>query len=140
MLANSTGPSGRQMVLGGIVAFATAIIIFVARWQTPTPAIVAVVAVGVVAGFTLLISGGLALAARPVWLDATVRDMRWTISGVRRVRAVLLDVGEREPLTVTLDGGVAEMLHIGDRVRIEHNHLNRTQVYRVEVIEPAARE
>lgn len=137
MLANRPGLSGRQQLIGGLIALVVGIVVIVARFNNPTPAVVSVAVVGIVTGFTLAISGGLALFSRPVWIEGRILDARWTIVGVRRVGVVLLETAEEHPLTLHLDAPVFRHVHTGDRVRIEHNNLNRAQVYRVEVVEHA---
>ncbi len=136
-LRNRTGPSGRTLLLGGLFCLAVGIVIFVARLHSPTPAVVIVAAVGVIAGFTLVSTGILAILSRPVWIEGTIVDARWTISGVRRIGTAVLDIGEADLLTVHLDHAVYRALSVGDRVRVEHNSLNRAQVYQVEVISRA---
>src|SRR5690349_15029254 len=88
---NRTGPSGRVLLLSGLICLAIGIIIVVVRLHTPTAGIVIVAAVGVIAGFTLTTSGILALVSHPIWTEGTVVDARWTIAGVRRVGVVMLD-------------------------------------------------
>lgn len=133
-LRNRTGPSGRTLLLSGIICLIAGIIIVVARLHTPTPAVVILAVIGVVAGFILTSAGILALFSRPVWIEGTVVDARWTISGMRRTGTALLDVGEADLLTIHLDYAVYQSLTIGDRVRVEHNSLNRAQVYQIEII------
>ncbi|GEM_PF-3821363 len=136
-LRNRTGPSGRTLLLSGLICLIAGIVIVIARLRTPTPGVVMLAVIGVVAGFTLTSAGILALVSRPVWIEGTVVDARWTISGVRRTGTALLDVGEADLLTVHLDYAVYRALTIGDRVRVEHNSLNRAQVYQVEIISHA---
>jgi hypothetical protein len=136
-LRNRTGPSGRTLLLSGLICLLAGIIIVVARLHTPTPGIVILAVIGVVAGFTLTSAGILALISRPVWVEGTVVDARWAISGVRRAGTAVLDIGEADLLTIHLDYAVYRALTIGDRVRVEHNSLNRAQVYRVEIISRA---
>lgn len=136
-LRNRTGPSGRTLLLSGLICLLAGIIIVVARLHTPTPGIVILAVVGVVAGFILTSAGILALISRPVWVEGTVVDARWAISGVRRTGTAVLDIGEADLLTVHLDYAVYRALVVGDRVRIEHNSLNRAQVYRIEIISRA---
>jgi hypothetical protein len=136
-LRNRTGPSGRTLLLSGLICLLAGIIIVVARLHTPTPGIVILAVIGVVAGFILTSAGILALISRPVWVEGTVVDARWAISGVRRAGTAVLDIGEADLLTVHLDYAVYRALTIGDRVRVEHNSLNRAQVYRVEIISRA---
>lgn len=123
-----------MLLSGGLIALAAGIVIVIARIHTPTPGVVMLAAVCVVAGFVLTISGALALVSRPVWIEGTVVDARWTIGALRRIGVVVLDVGERDQLTINLDFAVFKEIEIGDRLRVEHNSLNRTQVYQVEVI------
>lgn len=125
------------MLLAGLICLITGIIIVVVRLHNPTPGIVILAVVGVVAGFILTSAGILALISRPVWIEGTVVDTRWTISGMRRTGTALLDVGEADLLTVHLDYAVYRALTIGDRVRVEHNSLNRVQVYQIEIISHA---
>ena len=133
-LRNRTGPSGRTLLLSGLICLIAGIIIVVARLHNPTPGIVILAVIGVVAGFILTSAGTLALLSRPVWIEGTVVDARWTISGMRRTGTALLDVGEADLLTIHLDYAVYQSLTIGDRVRVEHNSLNRAQVYQIEII------
>lgn len=137
MLKNRTGPSGRIVLLSGLICLIGGIIVVVARLQTPTPGIVVVAVIGVVAGFTLTSAGILALLSRPAWIEGTVVDARWTISGMRRAGTALLDVGEADLLTIHLDYAVYRALTVGDRVRVEHNSLNRAQVYQIAIISRA---
>ena len=134
MLHNRTGLSGRALLLAGLICLFTSIAIVVARLHNPTPGIVILAGAGVIAGFTLTSAGILALVSRPIWIEGTVVDTRWTISGVRRIGTAVLDIGEVDLLTVHLDHALYRALRIGDRVRVEHNSLNRAQVYRIEVI------
>lgn len=136
-LHNRTGPSGRALLLTGLACLCTSMGIVVARLHNPTPGVVILAGAGVIAGFTLTSAGILALVSRPVWVEGTVLDTRWTISGVRRIGTAVLDLGEADPLTIHLDHAVYRALSVGDRVRVEHNSLNRAQVYRVEIIAPA---
>ncbi len=92
-------------------------------------------AVLVVAGFSLLINGGLALASRPVWTAGTVIDRRWTVRGARRVGVIVLDTGAAEPLAVQVEGPMFTALAVGDRVRVEHGSLDRLRVFRVELLD-----
>jgi hypothetical protein len=133
-LRNRTGPSGRTLLLSGLICLIAGIIIVVARLRNPTPGIVILAVIGVVAGFLLTSAGILALISRPVWIEGTVVDTRWTISGMRRTGTAVLDIGEADLLTVHLDYAVYRVLTVGDRVRVEHNSLNRAQVYRIEII------
>jgi hypothetical protein len=135
VLRNRTGPSGRMLLLGGLVALAAGIVIVVARIMNPTPGVVMAAAVCVVAGFGLTISGALALISRPVWIEGTVVDTRWSVGGLRRVGVVVLDIGEQDQLPVQLDYPIFREIAVGDRLRLEHNSLNRAQVYQVEIIE-----
>jgi hypothetical protein len=135
VLRNRTGPSGRMLLLGGLVALAAGIVIVVARIKNPTPGVVMAAAVCVVAGFVLTISGALALVSRPVWIEGTVVDARWTVGGLRRVGVVVLDIGEQDQLPVQLDYPIFREIAVGDRLRLLHNSLNRAQVYQVEIIE-----
>ena len=137
-LHNRTGPSGRTLLLGGLVCLIAGIAIVVARLHDPTPGIVILAGAGVIAGFTLTSAGLLALFSRPVWIEGTVVDTRWSINGMRRIGTAVLDIGEADLLTVHLDHAVYRALTVGDRVRVEHNSLNRTQVYQIEIIAPAA--
>ena len=134
MLHNRTGPSGRMLLSGGLIALAAGIVIVIARIHTPTPGVVMIAAVCVVAGFVLTISGALALVSRPVWIEGTVVDARWTVGALRRIGVVVLDVGERDQLAINLDFDLFKQIEVGDRLRVEHNSLNRQQVYRVEII------
>jgi len=136
-LHNRTGPRGRTLLLGGLACLAAGIVIVVARLHDPTPGIVIVAGAAVIAGFTLTSAGLLALFSRPVWIEGTVVDTRWTINGVRRIGTAVLDIGEADQLTVHLDHAVYRALTVGDRVRVQHNSLNRAQVYQVEIIAPA---
>ncbi|HEY7909898.1 MAG TPA: hypothetical protein VIC60_13535 [Thermomicrobiales bacterium] len=136
-LRNRTGPGGRTLLLAGLICLIAGIIIVVVRLHTPTPGVVILAVIGVVAGFTLTSAGILALMSRPVWIEGTVVDARWTIRGVRRTGTAALDVGEADLLTVHLDYAVYRELTVGDRVRVEHNSLNRTQVYQIEIISHA---
>ena len=133
-LRNRTGPSGRTLLFSGLICLIAGIIIVVARLHNPTPGVVILAVIGVVAGFTLTSAGILALFSRPVWIEGTVVDARWTISGMRRTGTVVLDVGEADLLTIHLDYAVYRALAVGDRVRVEHNSLNRAQVYQIEII------
>lgn len=133
-LRNRTGPGGRILLLSGLICLSTGIVIIVARLHTPTPGVVMLAVVGVVAGFMLSSAGMLALISRPVWSEGTVVDARWTISGVRRTGTAVLDIGEADLLTVHLEYAVYRALTVGDRVRVEHNSLNRAEVYQVEII------
>jgi len=133
-LRNRTGPGGRILLLSGLICLSTGIVIIVARLHTPTPGVVMLAVVGVVAGFMLSSAGMLALISRPAWIEGTVVDARWTISGVRRTGTAVLDIGEADLLTIHLDYAVYRALTVGDRVRVEHNSLNRAQVYQVEII------
>jgi hypothetical protein len=134
VLRNRTGPSGRMLLSGGLIALAAGIVIIIARIHDPTPSVVMLAAVCVVAGFVLTISGALALVSHPVWTEGTVMDARWTVGALRRIGVVVLDVGERDQLTINLDFAIFKAITVGDRLRIEHNSLNRTQVYQVEII------
>ncbi len=134
MLQNHRGPSGWTLLLAGLVLLLTGIVIVVARLHSPTPGVVIVAAGGIIVGFPLMIGGILALVSRPVWIEGTVVDARWTIAGARRVGVVVLDIAEPDVLSVHLDHAVFTQLAIGDCVRVQHNSLNRTQVYQVEVI------
>lgn len=134
---NRAGPSGRALLLAGLTALITGIVIVVARLHDPTPGIVMIAVAAVVAGFTLTTAGILALLSRPVWVEGTVMDARWTISGLRRIGTAVLDIGEADLLTVHLDHAIYRELKIGDRVRVQHNSLNRAQVYQLEVISRA---
>lgn len=136
-LQNRTGPSGRMLLLAGLVCLIAGIGIVVARLHNPTPGVVIAAGAGVIAGFTLTSAGILALFSRPIWIEGTVVDTRWTISGVRRIGTAVLDIGEADLLTLHLDIAVYRALTVGDRVRVQHNSLNRAQVYRVEIIAPA---
>ena len=109
-----------------------------ARLHDPTPGVVILAGAGVIAGFTLTSAGLLALFSRPVWIEGTVVDTRWSINGMRRIGTAVLDIGEADLLTVHLDHAVYRALTVGDRVRVEHNSLNRTQVYQIEIMAPAA--
>lgn len=133
-LRNRTGPGGRILLLSGLICLSTGIVIIVARLHTPTPGVVMLAVVGVVGGFMLSSAGMLALISRPVWSEGTVVDARWTISGVRRTGTAVLDIGEADLLTVHLEYAVYRALTVGDRVRVEHNSLNRAEVYQVEII------
>jgi hypothetical protein len=133
-LQNRTGPRGRTLLLGGLACLVAGIAIVVARLHTPTPGIVIVAGAAVIAGFTLTSAGLLAVLSRPVWIEGTVVDRRWTINGVRRIGTAVLDIGEADLLTVHLDHAVYRAVTVGDRVRVEHNSLNRAQVYQIEVI------
>jgi hypothetical protein len=133
-LRNHSGPSGRTLLLSGLICLIAGIIIVIARLHNPTPGVVILAVIGVVAGFILTSAGILALFSRPVWIEGTVVDARWTISGMRRTGTALLDVGEADLLTLHLDYAVYRALTIGDRVRVEHNSLNRAQVYQIEII------
>lgn len=133
-LRNRTGPSGQMLLLSGLICLIAGIMIVVARLHTPTPGVVILAVIGVVAGFTLTSAGILALLSRPVWIEGRVVDARWTISGMRRAGTAVLDVGEADLLTVHLDYAVYRALTVGDRVRVEHNSLNRAQVYQIEII------
>ncbi|MGI8855617.1 MAG: hypothetical protein ACR2JW_07700 [Thermomicrobiales bacterium] len=135
-LHNRTGPGGRTLLIGGLVSLFASIAVVVARLHNPTPGIVILAGAGVIAGFTLTSAGLLAVLSRPVWIEGTVVDTRWTISGVRRIGTAVLDIGEADLLTVHLDHAVYRALTAGDRVRVEHNSLNRAEVYRVEIIAP----
>jgi hypothetical protein len=134
MMQNRTGPSGRMLLSGGLVALAAGIIIVIARIHNPTPGVVMIAAACVVAGFVLTISGALAVVSRPIWIEGTVVDARWTVGALRRIGVVVLDVGERDQLTINLDFALFKQIDVGDRLRVEHNSLNRQQVYRVEII------
>lgn len=136
-LRNRTGPGGRTLLLSGLICLIAGIVIVVARLHNPTPGVVILAVIGVVAGFTLTSAGILALLSRPVWIEGTVVDARWTISGMRRAGTAVLDVGEADLLTVHLDDAVYRALTVGDRVRVEHNSLNRAQVYQIEIISRA---
>ncbi len=137
-LRNRTGPSGRMLLLSGLICLIAGIVIVVVRLHNPTPGVVILAVIGVVAGFTLTSAGILALLSRPAWIEGTVVDARWTISGMRRAGTAVLDVGEADLLTVHLDYAVYRALTVGDRVRVEHNSLNRAQVYQIEIISRAA--
>ncbi|MHB8644762.1 MAG: hypothetical protein ACYDAR_03105 [Thermomicrobiales bacterium] len=134
LLKNRTGPSGRTLLLSGLICLIAGIAIVAARLHNPTPGVVILAVIGVVAGFTLTSAGILALVSRPVWIEGTVVDARWTISGVRRTGTALLDVEEADLLAVHLDYAVYRALTVGDRVRVLHNSLNRAQVYQIEII------
>lgn len=136
-LRNRTGPSGRTLLLTGLLCLVTGIIIVVVRLHNPTPGVVILAVIGVVAGFTLTSVGILALISRPVWIEGSVVDARWTISGMRRTGTALLDIGEADLLAVHLDYAVYRALTVGDCVRVEHNSLNRAQVYQIEIISHA---
>jgi hypothetical protein len=139
-LHNRTGPRGRTLLLGGLVCLFVSIAIVVARLHNPTPGIVIVAGAAVIAGFTLTSAGLLAVFSRPVWIEGTVVDTRWTISGMRRIGTAVLDIGEVDLLTVHLDHAVYRALIVGDRVRMEHNSLNRAQVYQIEIVAHAESE
>ncbi len=136
-LRNRSGPGGRTLLLSGIICLIAGIGIVVARLHNPTPGVVVLAVIGVVAGFTLISAGILALISRPAWIEGTVVDARWTISGMRRTGTALLDIGETDLLTIHLDYAVYRALSVGDRVRVEHNSLNRAQVYQIEIISRA---
>ncbi|MDQ6833593.1 MAG: hypothetical protein M3008_09350 [Chloroflexota bacterium] len=136
-LKNRTGPSGRTLLLAGLICLIAGIVVVVTRLHNPTPGVVIVAVVAVVAGFTLTSAGILALFSRPAWIEGTVVDARWTISGMRRTGTALLDIGEADLLTIHLDYAVYRALTVGDRVRVEHNSLNRAQVYQVEIVSHA---
>lgn len=135
-LTNHNGPPPLAITLAGAVCFVVGIALVVTRYHDPTPAIVGVAAVLIVAGFSLLINGGLALASRPVWTEGTVIDRRWTVRGARRVGAVVLDTGAAEPFVVQVHGSVFTALAVGDRVRVEHGSLDRTRVSQIELLDP----
>lgn len=135
ILTNRTDPPGGVLVLGGAICLVAGIMLVVMRFADPTPAIVAVAAVLVVAGFTLLINGGLTLASHPVWTEGTVQDRRWTVRGARRVGMIVLDTGAVEPFVVEVGGAVFAALAVGDHVRVEHGSLDRARVSRVELLE-----
>jgi hypothetical protein len=139
-LHNRTGPRGRTLLLGGLVCLFVGIAIVVARLHNPTPGIVIVAGAAVIAGFTLTSAGLLAVFSRPVWIEGVVTDTRWTISGMRRIGTAVLDIGEVDLLTVHLDHAVYRALIVGDRVRVEHNSLNRAQVYQIEIVAHAESE
>lgn len=136
-LRNRSGPSGRTLLLSGIMCLIAGIVIVVARLHNPTPGVVILAVIGIVAGFTLTSVGILALISQPVWIEGTVVDARWTISGMRRTGTALLDIGEADLLTIHLDYAIYRALTVGDRVRVEHNSLNRAQVYQIEIISRA---
>ncbi len=136
-LKNRTGPSGRTLLLSGLICLIAGISIVVARLHTPTPGVVIVAVIAVVAGFILTSTAILALFSRPIWIEGTVVDARWTISGMRRTGTAVLDSGEADLLTIHLDYAVYRALTVGDRVRVEHNSLNRAQVYQIEIISHA---
>ncbi len=136
-LRNRSGPSGRTLLLSGIMCLIAGIVIVVARLHNPTPGVVILAVIGIVAGFTLTSAGILALISQPVWIEGTVVDARWTISGMRRTGTALLDIGEADLLTIHLDYAIYRVLTVGDRVRVEHNSLNRAQVYQIEIISRA---
>jgi len=134
-LTNRTGPPDAAIALAGAVCLAAGIALVVARFARPTPVIVSVAAVLVVAGFSLLINGGLALFSHPVWTAGTVLDRRWTVRGARRVGVVVLDTDAVEPLAVQVNGDIFAVLAVGDRVRIEHGSLDRGRVFRIELLD-----
>lgn len=136
MLENRRGPSGRTLLLAGLVLILMGIVIAIFRAHDPTLGVVLVAGAAVIVGFPLTISGILALASHPVWIEGTVVDARWTITGVRRIGVLVLDIAEPDLLTIHLDHDIYTQVNIGDRVRAEHNSLNRTQVYRIEVLPP----
>jgi len=123
-----------MLLAGGLIGLVAGIVIVTARIHDPTPGVVMIAAVCIVAGFILTISGALALISRPIWIEGTVVDARWTIGGVRRIGVVVLDTGEPDQLTINLDYRIFREIGVGDRLRVEHNSLNRTQVYRVEIV------
>lgn len=137
-LRNRTGPRGQTLLLAGLLCLITGIAIVVVRLHNPTPGVVILAVVGGVAGFSLISAGILALISRPVWIEGAVVDARWTISGMRRTGTALLDIGEADLLTIHLDYAVYRALTVGDRVRVEHNSLNRAQVYQIEIISQTA--
>jgi hypothetical protein len=134
---NRIGPGGRTLLLAGLVSLIAGIVIVIARLHDPTPGIVIIAGAAVIAGFTLTSAGILALLSRPVWIEGTIVDTRWTINGVRRIGTAVLDIGETDLLTVHLDHAVYRELTVGDRVRVEHNSLNRAQVYQLEIVSHA---
>jgi len=136
-LMNRTGPPDATVALAGAVCLTVGIALVVARFARPTPVIVSVAAVLIVAGFSLLINGALALFSRPVWTEGTILDRRWTVRGARRVGVIVLDTGAVEPLAVPLKGAVFTALTVGDRVRVEHGSLDRLRVFRVELLDSA---
>lgn len=133
-LRNRTGPSGGLLLVGGLVALGASVAIVVARIGTPTPGVIVVAGALLIAGFTLATSGALALVSRPVWIEGTVVDARWSIGGVRRIGVVVLKTGEPDELSLHLDYSVFTAIRVGDRLRVEHNSLNRSQVYCIEII------
>jgi len=134
-LTNHNGPPPLAITLAGVVCFVVGIVLVVTRFNDPTTVIVGVAAVLIVAGFSLLINGGLALASRPIWTEGTIIDRRWTVHGARRVGAVVLDTGAEEPFVVQVNGTVFTALAVGDRVRIEHGSLDRTRVSQIELLD-----
>lgn len=131
---NRSGPGGGPLLLGGLVALGACIAIVATRIGTPTPGVIAVAGALLVAGFTLTASGILALVSRPVWIEGTVVDTRWSIGGVRRIGVVVLKTAEPDELTLHLDYRIFTEIRVGDRLRVRHNSLNRAQVYAVEII------
>jgi hypothetical protein len=123
-----------MLLAGGLIALAAGIVIVVARIHDPTPGVVMIAAACIVAGFTLTISGALALVSRPVWIEGTVVDTRWTVGALRRIGVVVLDVGEPDQLAINLDFDLFQKINVGDRLRVEHNSLNRQQVYQVQIV------
>lgn len=136
-LMNRAGTPGPLLLTAGAVCLAAGIGVVLARFATPTPLVVAGAAVLLVAGFTLTANGVLALLSRPITTEGTVRDRRWTVSGVRRVGVLVLDTGAREPLVVEVELATYHAVANGDRVRVRHDNLNRAHVYTVELLDPA---
>lgn len=132
-----TGTSGGAILAAGAVCLAAGVIVGIARFATPDPAVVIAAAVLVVLGFTLAANGVLRLLSRPITTEGTVRDRRWTVSGVRRVGVVVLDVGAAEPLVVQVEPAIYATIAVGNRVRVRHDSLNRARVHAVEILDPA---
>jgi len=129
---------GGLLLIAGSVCLAGGVALVITRFRTPTPAIVAVAAVLIVAGFALVANGILALLARSVWTQGTVRDCRphmLNAVGVRR-GVFALDTGASEPFIVPVDAATYGAFAVGDRVRVRHDNFNRARIYAVESVAP----
>lgn len=136
--AERTRLHGGLLIAAGVGCLAAGVALVIARLRTPTPAIVAVAAALIVAGFALAANGTLALFARPVWTEGVVRDRHpHPLSAIklRRGGVLVLDVGAAEAFIAPVDAATYGELAVGDRVRVRHDRLNRARIYAVESLD-----
>ena len=136
--ARRTRLFGGLLIAAGIASFVAGVALVIARFTTPTPVIVAVAVIAVVAGFALLANGVLALFAHPIWTEGTVRDCHphmLNAIGLRRGGVLVLNVGTPEPFIVSVNAATYATLAAGDRVRVRHDRLNRARIYAVEPLD-----